>query len=359
MTTFSRDGRLLIHGGIKLEPRGLNVHIKYWELASGQERMKSSARIELSGPGVAFDSLTSALDTFLVAFVFSPDGKSILEAGFSNVKLRDVRTGTEIRAFGGTQVAAKTALFSPDGTMLIAGKYNGALRLWDIANGTVLLDFPAHLSQVTALGFSADGKWLASGAGDASVLIWDWEHIRKQALARKPAGTSPPAEALWTDLVNKDGLKVDRAVKALAAAPTQAVPFLKTRVRPVPAVAAKHLEKLLNDLNHSEYATRQKAEAALESLGDLAAAAIKDRRSRSPSVETARRLDALQLKLDNQVPSAEVLQALRGIEILELIDSAEAREVLDGLAKGAAGHRITEDARDALRRLAPKTAKTP
>ena len=132
-----------------------------------------------------------------------------------------------------------------------------------------------------------------------------------------------------------------------------------TRVRPVPVVAAKHLEKLLNDLNHSEYATRQKAEAALESLGDLAAAAIKDRRSRSPSVETARRLDALQLKLDNQVPSAEVLQALRGIEILELIDSAEAREVLDGLAKGAAGHRITEDARDALRRLAPKTAKTP
>src|SRR5207247_1220146 len=114
------------------------------------------------GGNVAFDAIAGALDSFSVGFDFAPDGKSVVEAGFSTAKLRNLRTGEEVRAFGGKQIVAQTTLFSPDGTMLIAGKYDGALRIWDTASGTVLLDFPAHLSPVRALAFSPDGKLLAS-----------------------------------------------------------------------------------------------------------------------------------------------------------------------------------------------------
>jgi WD40 repeat protein len=360
-TVFSADGRMLIAGGMQMAPRGLNVQIKYLEIASGQERLNFQTRMNFEGGGgqIAFDSITSALDSFVVRFMFTPDGKSIVEAGFSNVKLRNLRTGAEIRAFGGKHVAANTALFSPDGKMLIAGKHDGTLRVWDVDSGTVLVDFPAHPSHVTALAFSPDGKRLASGARDAGLLIWDWDYIRRRALAGNPQ--SPPVlpDPLWEDLARKDASAAYSAVKSLAAAPSETVAFLKARLRPVPPVAPQQLKKLLDDLDNAQYATRQKADDTLQKLGDVAAQAIKDRRSNSPSVETARRLEALQKKLDAQVIPLDVLQSLRAIEVLELIASPEAREILNGLANGAPGHRITEEAKGSLRRLAPKAAAGP
>jgi hypothetical protein len=46
-----------------------------------------------------------------------------------------------------------------------------------------------------------------------------------------------------------------------------------------------------------------------------------------------------------------MLQGLRGVEALERIGSPEAAGVLATMAKGAAGHRVTEDARAAWQRL--------
>src|SRR5262249_60323413 len=88
-TAFSADGRMLIASGMQMEPRGLNVQIKYLEVTSGQERLNLQTRMNFEGGGqIAFDTITSALDSFVVALVFLPDGKSVREAGFSNVKLR-------------------------------------------------------------------------------------------------------------------------------------------------------------------------------------------------------------------------------------------------------------------------------
>ena len=67
-----------------------------------------------------------------------------------------------------------------------------------------------------------------------------------------------------------------------------------------------------------------------------------------------RRLEALQKKLDARVLTQDVLQVLRAIEVLELIDNAEVRKLVEVMAKGAPGHRITEEAAEALRRLAPR-----
>ena len=63
-------------------------------------------------------------------------------------------------------------------------------------------------------------------------------------------------------------------------------------------------------------------------------------------------------KLNAAVQSPATLQALRSIEILERIGNREALDALTPLAKGAPGHRITEDARDAVQRLERQT-KTP
>jgi hypothetical protein len=170
-------------------------------------------------------------------------------------------------------------------------------------------------------------------------------------LGRQLAAPDARTEALWKELADRDGIKAYAAVKALAADSTKTVALLKDRVRAVPPVDPKHLKKLLDELDHAQFPIRQKAEDALEKLGDLAAAAIKERRNGKPSVETARRLESLQKKLDAKELPQDVLQVLRAIEALEMIDSADARAVVDALAKGAPGHPITEDAKRAMKRL--------
>jgi hypothetical protein len=50
---------------------------------------------------------------------------------------------------------------------------------------------------------------------------------------------------------------------------------------------------------------------------------------------------------------------LRAVEVLERIGNAEARRVLEALAKGAPEARLTREARTSLERLLGRTAAAP
>jgi WD40 repeat protein len=354
-TAFSPDGRLLVSAIFQVEQGdgSLKTQVDFLELASGQKRMRFEARSDIaSEDAVDFGAIMSALDTFIASFAFAPDGNGLAEAGFSNIKLRSLQSGKELRSFGGKQVVAASAHFSPDGAMLVAGKLDGSIRLWDVTTGTVLADFPAHDSPVTTLAFSPDGKLLATGTKDASVLVWEWDYIRKHATAAAPQATPVAHQRLWANLASEDAAKAYEAIKAMAGAPGDSVAFLKGKVIPVPPVDPGYVKSLLADLDHKQFAVRGKAEKALHKLGDLAAQPIRDQLARSSSLEMTRRLEKLSKALDAQVASAEVLQSLRAIEVLERIGSPAARRLLEQLAGGAAGHRVTEQARMALERMA-------
>ncbi|HMF11982.1 MAG TPA: hypothetical protein VKE94_06735, partial [Gemmataceae bacterium] len=69
-----------------------------------------------------------------------------------------------------------------------------------------------------------------------------------------------------------------------------------------------------------------------------------------PSPETKRRLEDVRSKLTGLVLQGERLRAHRAVEVLERIGTAEARQVLQALADGAPGARITTSAQAALKR---------
>ena len=70
-----------------------------------------------------------------------------------------------------------------------------------------------------------------------------------------------------------------------------------------------------------------------------------------PSLDTRRRLDDIRKSPALLKYSPETLQALRAVQVLERIGTAEARRLLKQLAQGLPAARLTEEAKAALNRL--------
>jgi hypothetical protein len=72
-----------------------------------------------------------------------------------------------------------------------------------------------------------------------------------------------------------------------------------------------------------------------------------------PSLEVHQRIERLLARI-----KPETWRDLRAVEVLERIGSPEAKQVLESLAKGAEGARLTREAKASLERLKVSGRKT-
>jgi Tol biopolymer transport system component len=63
--------------------------------------------------------------------------------------------------------------FAPDGKTLLAGAWDGSIRLWDIATGKEIHQYTGHHGSVRSVAFSPDGKTFASGGKDMIIRVWE------------------------------------------------------------------------------------------------------------------------------------------------------------------------------------------
>jgi hypothetical protein len=218
--------------------------------------------------------------------------------------------------------------------------------------------FRGHDSNVRSLAFAPDGTKLASGLLNSSVLVWD-----AALLARlpAPAANDRSAEELdrcWADLASEDAARADESIGELAASPGQAVVLLKARLQPAQAAAAERVRRLIADLDSEEFAVRETASRELGQLGDQAGPALRRALAANPSVELRRRLEPL-LESLHTLRSPEAMRQVRAVQVLEFVSTPEARQVLEVLAKGAPGARLTNEATASLERLAKRRATAP
>jgi hypothetical protein len=118
----------------------------------------------------------------------------------------------------------------------------------------------------------------------------------------------------------------------------------------VPAPAAEKVKQWLADFGADRFQTREAATRTLQDLGRRVQAELQAARVESTSEEVRTRLDGLLAKIVPQRTAAEIVQA-RAVAAMELAGTPAAKELLAEWAAGAAGARLTIDAKAALSRL--------
>jgi hypothetical protein len=240
---------------------------------------------------------------------------------------------------------------SPDGRYLALAQESPEIRLWDVRAGREVGQLAGHEGGVVSLLFAPDGKHLFSGGTDTTVLTWDLTRLTQPDPAPSAELSGRALDGLWTDLAGKDAARAFEAIRKLSASPDQAVTLLKDCVRPATPPDPKRLAHLLADLDSDRFELRRQAQSDLEGLGELAEPALRQALAGDPPLDLRQRLERLLDRLSGQVPPAGQLRDLRAVELLELLGSSEARQLIEVLAGGAPEARLTREARSALRRL--------
>jgi hypothetical protein len=159
-------------------------------------------------------------------------------------------------------------------------------------------------------------------------------------------------ERCWQALAGDDAEKAFDAIRNLCAAPKDAVAWITQRLKPTPLLDLKHIDDLIAQLDHNQFKMRQSANAELLNLGRQVLPALDKALAANPPLESKRRLEDLRGKLTGMILQGEQLRASRAVEVLEIMATTDARQVLQTLAQGGAGAVVTESAQAALKRLA-------
>jgi WD40 repeat protein len=380
--TIPADKVLFTPDGRRLFSHGYDNGIRVWDVAAGKplhvlnggeansldqmavtpdgKVLATSGRMEVRFWDVESGRLLRRIPVtkwIPFALAFSPDGSLLAGAGGQDmfkdenpgtVVVWDAATGREVRSFAGHRGAVHGVAFSPDGHSLATGGVDRAVHLWEVASGRERHRFAGHEAAVFSLAFSPDGALLAAASAEAPVFVWDVTDTASRGRA-VAAPTAAEGGRLWQQLSGDDAVVAFAALRRLLAYPDAAAALVRKHVRPVPAQDAARVRRLIQDLDSDRFAEREKAEAALRGVADLASAELREALRRADSAELRRRLENLLRHADEPTPE-RVTQA-RALELLEHLATPEAVKCLEELAAWAPSAWPTREAAAARERL--------
>lgn len=354
--TFARDGKIIISatladGGALGSPQRM---FRVWDVATGEELRSFQDASPWRGP-----------------VAISPDGKLLAAAAGAvrrlpaHIAIWDIHRGQALPSIDLTQdghmVILTSLAFSPDGKTL-ASSDGGPIQLWEMATRREIGRFATPDTGASSLAFAPAGKLLASGSTDTTALLWDVTEQMRNGKSMAAKLSLKECQTLWDALGDANPSKARQPLWALVSGGDESVAFLRTQLHPVASPASPEtIARLVTDLDSREFAVRSKASASLIQLAELAEPALLEAQKKHPALELRRRIDELlKVIVDLRTkPSGDKLRSWRAVEILEQIDTPQARQLLHTLSLGATGALLTREAQASLARMERETHPSP
>ena len=350
---FSPDGQIVAAVG--------NESMHWFETATGrvllrvilpENRRSTAAALSPDGRTLAVASVTSNV------WRKGMKPQQMFQQPSQTLTFWEIASGKErlaLTAPQGKLAQLNSMAFSPDGRLLASGGGDRHVYLWDAHTGKQVRRWEGHHGDIDSLAFAPDGRRLASASLDTTILIWDVPQLPKEKSRTTPL-TQKELEAAWSDLASADAALAYRNLRTLQSTPEQTVPFLAEHLRPKPLLDAERLKRLLVQLDSEEYAQRERATEDLRKLGWAAESALRKALADKPSLEARKRIQSLLDRMGEQGLPLELVQLLRGIEVLEHVNTAAARQLLRKLADSTLGDglgrkEINREAKASLERL--------
>jgi WD40 repeat protein len=235
------------------------------------------------------------------------------------------------------QYVGNHARISPDGRWL-ATVANGveaeqhAIIAWKLGQAEDPIVFSGHRGPVAFVNFGAGSKQMLSLSNDTTMLTWDLQRFAKPDTA--PRRGEKELLELWTELKNTDPIKAFAAVHQLAGQP-DAVPWLTQQLfKQVVMPDPEQVRDLVEKLDAPKFSDREKAEQELTRWGNAVAHVLRDALAGDISAEVRKRLQKILEKSHETGGLGGLsLQAIRGIEALEIMGNPAALNALDQIAR--------------------------
>src|SRR5262249_4366996 len=139
--SFSSDGKRYACGA-------MDGKVRVWNVEDGKEEPKAAD--------------ASPASTWCVQF--APGDKQLVVADSKGmIRVWDFAAGPELKRFGEHKDGCHHFRFSPDGTRIASGGFDGHVKIWSWPDGALLAtSLQSHSEKVMSIAYSADGALLAS-----------------------------------------------------------------------------------------------------------------------------------------------------------------------------------------------------
>jgi WD40 repeat protein len=158
---FAPDGRSLASGGDDLDGTAL-----VWDLKTGRPRHRFTGHFRA-----------------VASLAFSPDGTTLATGdGYANyaigsneaeVRLWDLGRDRLVRHFVAHLGGVSSLAYSPDGKSLLSAGYDARFRMWDAATGERRFQVRGLNHQFRSLAFSPDGRSVLAAGSSGELALWD------------------------------------------------------------------------------------------------------------------------------------------------------------------------------------------